>query len=76
MRAVVPHSGWRHCPGRKNPADAPSHGITFSELASDSAWINGPTWLMEQFEPGSDQVMVMPEECTKELRAHKRRQVS
>ena len=75
IRAIIPPSGWRHCPGRKNPADAPSRGITLSELASDSRWFNGPTWLMEQSEPGSDQVMVMPEECAKELRAHERRQV-
>ena len=68
--AIVPHSGWRHCLGRKNPADAPSRGITLSELASDSTWFNGPNWLMEQSEPGSDQVIVMPEECAKELRAH------
>ena len=48
IRALVPPSGWRHCPGRNNPADAPSRGITLAELASDMTWFNGPTWLIEQ----------------------------
>ena len=37
----------RHCPGSLNPADLPSRGITASELASNSTWWNGPTFLLK-----------------------------
>ena len=34
IRAIALPSGWRHCPRKENSVDAPSHGITLSELAS------------------------------------------
>uniref|UniRef100_A0A1X7V0Q1 Uncharacterized protein n=1 Tax=Amphimedon queenslandica TaxID=400682 RepID=A0A1X7V0Q1_AMPQE len=38
-------------------------------------WFNGPTWLIEQSKTDSGQLMEMPEECAKQLRAREKRQV-
>ena len=44
FRASVPAQHWRHCPGRENPADIHSTGITASELLGSDLWLNGPDW--------------------------------
>ena len=36
---------WRHIPGRDNPADEASRGLTASKLTPDSRWFHGPTFL-------------------------------
>lgn len=40
-------SQWRHCPGRTNPADCLSRGLTADKLASFSLWWKGPVWLAQ-----------------------------
>jgi hypothetical protein len=37
---------WRHVAGPDNPADLPSRGITAAELAGNSFWFHGPSWLL------------------------------
>ena len=44
IRKLVSPSQWRHCPGKYNPADLPSRGVTISELIA-SVWFQGPSWL-------------------------------
>ncbi|XP_042148750.1 uncharacterized protein LOC121837237 [Ixodes scapularis] len=36
---------WHHCPGKENPADLMTRGLTASELVSSSLWWSGPSWL-------------------------------
>ena len=55
--------------------DAPSHGITLSELASNSTWLNEPDWLTQSQDNELNQLMAMPDECAKEIRAQERRQI-
>ena len=44
------------------------------ELASTSTWLKGPDWLTQPQENELNQLMAMPDECAKELRAQERRQ--
>jgi len=45
IRHLVPAINWSHCPGKDNPVDLPSRGISPRELQSNQAWIHGPQWL-------------------------------
>ena len=71
IRAVVPPSNWYHCPGKENPADIPSRGMTPSDLSQNSLWLNGPVWLqtLQETTELPDSNSVMPKECQQELKA-------
>ena len=42
---VVPPSRWHHVSGMSNPADCASRGLYPSELANQTLWWEGPSWL-------------------------------
>ncbi|XP_043279575.1 uncharacterized protein [Venturia canescens] len=42
---LVPRAQWRFTPGRDNPADCASRGLTILQLARHSSWWDGPHWL-------------------------------
>ncbi|GFU42598.1 integrase catalytic domain-containing protein [Nephila pilipes] len=44
-------SKWHHCPGKENPADILSRGISVRELKDSELWWHGPPWLKEKFWP-------------------------
>ena len=50
IRELSDVEGWRHVPGKSNPADLPSRGVRLEDLADNSLWWNGPTWLHESEE--------------------------
>lgn len=45
IRNLTSRNDWRHCPGKQNPADLPSRGVSAKELSIDSTWWNGPDLL-------------------------------
>jgi len=45
IRKLTDPAWWRHCPGKDNPADLASRGMTPASLAASSRWWNGPEWL-------------------------------
>ena len=67
---VLPEQ-WSHCPGKSNPADLPSRGLTTLELSVNQLWRQGPEWLLVGVNPCSEPQMpsAMPEECSLELKA-------
>ena len=72
IRSLVSPDHWRHCPGRENPADIPSRGMSASALSESSVWLNGPDWLWhksstEEVEEDPT-VPGVPEECQKEMK--------
>ncbi|XP_077497846.1 uncharacterized protein LOC144108501 [Amblyomma americanum] len=36
---------WRHCPGKENPADLLTRGVSVSRLTASDVWWTGPQWL-------------------------------
>ena len=70
IRELVPADLWNHCPGKENPADIPTRGLTPAELASSQLWRHGPEWLRTPKPPcvlpSSETI---PESCLAELKA-------
>ena len=58
---------WRHCPGRENPADLPSRGLTPLELSASALWRRGPLWMGEGGDVPIPESMDMPKDCALEL---------
>ena len=71
IRKNVSPEQWSHCPGKSNPADLPSRGLTTLELSVNQLWRQGPEWLLAGVNPCSEPQMpsAMPEECSLELKA-------
>ena len=45
IRQLTNHCSWRHCPGKLNPADLPSRGVSIGNLVNLSLWWEGPRFL-------------------------------
>ena len=76
IRASVPPQCWIHCPGKENPADIPSRGMTSSELVRNHLWLEGPDWLraLHVHRPMSENGDIgaeVPEECLQEMKTKK-----
>ena len=71
IRTLVPINSLRHCHGKNNPADIPSRGMSPLELSESALWTEGPTWLNENGESGSDEFNSerLPQECLEEMKA-------
>ncbi|XP_024872274.1 uncharacterized protein LOC112454878, partial [Temnothorax curvispinosus] len=57
IKTLLPNAIWHHVSTNKNPADCVSRGISPEELASNTLWWSGPSWLAkpEEHWPTSDQ---------------------
>ncbi|XP_029675204.1 uncharacterized protein LOC115242804 [Formica exsecta] len=45
IQTSLPDAVWHHIPGRDNPADCASRGLSPKELVNHPLWWHGPTWL-------------------------------
>ena len=63
---------WNHCPGKENPADLPSRGLTLEELATSQLWKHGPEWLRNPKHSSVIPSETVPESCLAELKASPR----
>ena len=48
IKKPVPGDHWSFCPGKDNPADNPTWGMTIKELKETSLWFNGPDWCRKE----------------------------
>ena len=60
-------------PGKENPADIPSRGMTASELSRSHLWLSGPDWLCtsRDLPDEMDTDTEVPEECCQEIKSKK-----
>ncbi|XP_018393245.1 PREDICTED: uncharacterized protein LOC108772247 [Cyphomyrmex costatus] len=47
IHELVPTATWRFVPGKENPADCASRGISAHEIKQHSLWWQGPAWLSQ-----------------------------
>ena len=67
IRGLVSAKHWSHCPGKNNPADIPSHGVSPQELEMSLLWRHGPDWLPQIILEEKGKEVTMPEECAVEM---------
>ncbi|XP_077262598.1 uncharacterized protein LOC143897666 [Temnothorax americanus] len=51
IQTTLPDAIWHHVPGRENPADCASRGISSTELVNHPLWWRGPSWLRTESGP-------------------------
>lgn len=47
IQQKLPNAHWRHVPGRENPDDCASRGISPKDLLDHPLWWTGPNWLRQ-----------------------------
>ena len=57
---------WWHVPGKYNPADKATHGLTAKELVNDKEWLFGPFFLYEDPSKWPEQHFEDPKEAQEE----------
>ena len=61
IRRLVPVKQWRYVPGKDNPADLPTRGMTTTELINSCLWFYGPSQLDET--EAVEYCRAVPTEC-------------
>lgn len=44
---LLPNATWRYVPGKENPADCATRGLTPENIAHHDLWWKGPSWLSD-----------------------------
>ncbi|CAL8133345.1 unnamed protein product [Orchesella dallaii] len=47
IQDLIPAESWKHVPGKENPADLASRGVSAETIINNTFWWNGPSWLSE-----------------------------
>lgn len=48
IQETLPLAVWRHVPGKENPVDCVSRGISTAQLKSHPLWWTGPSWMVQE----------------------------
>ena len=47
IQSLFDPSIWSYCPGKQNPVDLPTRGLSASQLRESHLWWKGPFWFQE-----------------------------
>lgn len=50
IQETLPNANWKLVPGKDNPADCASRGMSPSQLKQHLMWWNGPPWLFLDYD--------------------------
>ena len=50
-------SDWKHCPGRENPADLLTLGLSAEDLMTSRVWKEGPVWLTNTKTDSAEEIL-------------------
>ena len=70
IRSLVAPQHWKHCPGKENPADIPSRGMSASDLVESPLRLHGQEWLYcsDELQEESTPIQPLSEECKREMK--------
>ena len=60
---------WRHIPGKLNPSDKATRGLSADEFVKDTTWLYGPSFLYEDQSKWPEQHYDVPEDAVKKKRS-------
>ena len=60
---------WRHVPGKLNPSDKATRGLSADEFMKDIIWLYSPSFLYEDQSKWPEQHYDVPEDAVKEKRS-------
>ena len=60
---------WHHIPGKLNPSDKATRGLSADEFVKDTTWLYGPSFLYEDQSKWPEQHYDVPEDAVKEKRS-------
>ena len=65
IQTLTPPNCWYHCPGKSNPADLISRGVSAKSLVTSDLWLFGPPWLKDplSFQHEKETIPLEGEEC-------------
>ena len=69
-----PGSAWRHVPGKENPADLCSRGISAQDCASNQLWLHGPPWLQQAQDQWPNRQFQLSEQELHQVQLEQKRQ--
>ncbi|GFT21828.1 integrase_H2C2 domain-containing protein [Trichonephila clavipes] len=75
IRSLTDKDSWRHCPGKDNPSDLLTRGISADSLINCEKWWKGPSFLQEgNTVPVSNNVLLSDESAyLEELKSTERK---
>ena len=70
IQTVTSGKQWQHVPGKSNPADLPTRGMTASSLAACDEWWQGPSFLQAPPSQWPNRDIVVPTNLPGETKRH------
>lgn len=68
IQTLTSDAAWHHCPGKENPADMLTRGVSISTLVNSERWLKGPDFLRDKIPEIATEIVVPVDEYKSELK--------